>query len=496
MEKNLHEEGMEEFLRKSFDQYSENPPDDLWDRINTDLAAVPRPALKPLWRFGLSAAAALLLGVIAFQHIYYNRQLDRLEQGIEENTAQLEALEKQLILRPDGDPADQPATGESADVRDRRNTYSLETENTLSGHDRAAVDPGKRNENNTDPVLKKKSEIPALNKTGNPVAPNTPKTILPEAIAEAGTEPVKSGAGPVKIRESLPDRLPGIEPAVAFRAEPYKPATTPVPSPSNNRSKWSAGLHFTASQSVLDVDNDFPFPTHGGHHKAFEDAPTLKGVAYGVGLGVRYAVNKNWALQSGLNYRKSEYTSTHRPFLEFKDREPQGGQGDYEFTYMLKTAGGVAEIELKTSQADPNEMIEEDEPVDVEVTTTTGLEYISVPLTVRYQTGYKRWNFSVGGGFAVNYLTDRSLAITGLNFLNDKFKEAPRERRVFDAPEDCKPLSADYVLSAGVEYRLNEHLSVGLEPTFSGALVKKQLAPFSKAAEYTAGISAGLSYNF
>ncbi|HMQ87539.1 MAG TPA: hypothetical protein PKB07_08135, partial [Flavilitoribacter sp.] len=226
MEKNLHEEGMEEFLRKSFDQYSENPPEDLWDRIDADLAAGPGPALRPLWRVGLSVAAALLLGIIAFQHIYYNRQLDRLEQGIEENTAQLEALEKQLILRPGGDPADRPAPGESADVRDRSNTYSLETEKTLSGRDRAAVDPGKRNENNTDPVLKKKSEIPALNKTGNPVAPNAPnapKTILPEAIAEVDPEPVKSGAEPGKIRESLLDRLPGVEPAVAFRAEPYKP---------------------------------------------------------------------------------------------------------------------------------------------------------------------------------------------------------------------------------------------------------------------------------
>jgi cytoskeletal protein RodZ len=93
MEKNIHNDPMDDFVKKSFEEYAENPSENMWDRIEVDL--LPTENHKPLWyawrnyRWQLAAAAVILLLVSRLMCVqyYYEAKL-RSISGEKEQAAQ------------------------------------------------------------------------------------------------------------------------------------------------------------------------------------------------------------------------------------------------------------------------------------------------------------------------------------------------------------------------------------------------------------------------
>ncbi len=112
-----------------------------------------------------------------------------------------------------------------------------------------------------------------------------------------------------------------------------------------------------------------------------------------------------------------------------------------------------------------------------------------------YQVGRKRLHFEIKGGLAFNYLLDRSLEISDVRFLNDKFRD-PQRKPMAKCNPPAETLSVDNVFGAGVEYDLNERLSIGVSPVLTGSLIKNQMTPFARTDESATGLNIGLTYHF
>jgi hypothetical protein len=88
MEENIHNDKLDDYVRKSFDDYSEDPSEGMWDRIEGDLlpethaAPVAPPRARPSrairWQLTAAAAIVLLLTGLVCEHFYYDGKIKAL----------------------------------------------------------------------------------------------------------------------------------------------------------------------------------------------------------------------------------------------------------------------------------------------------------------------------------------------------------------------------------------------------------------------------------
>ncbi|HPI09245.1 MAG TPA: hypothetical protein PLM41_22790, partial [Saprospiraceae bacterium] len=81
MEKNIHDDRLDDYVRKSFEDYEETPAFDMWARIEDELAPAddPVPLFIRLWpsfsRIVAAAAILLLLCALVCNRLYYENKI-------------------------------------------------------------------------------------------------------------------------------------------------------------------------------------------------------------------------------------------------------------------------------------------------------------------------------------------------------------------------------------------------------------------------------------
>ena len=94
MEKKLPDDNLEEFLRNSFNQYKENPTDQVWDRIDNSLHTVSIARTSYFKKLFYPIAATLLLSSLTYL-IYTNRALkNKLDAAL--------SLQHEIVTTPVG----------------------------------------------------------------------------------------------------------------------------------------------------------------------------------------------------------------------------------------------------------------------------------------------------------------------------------------------------------------------------------------------------------
>ncbi|RMG86159.1 MAG: hypothetical protein D6714_04690, partial [Bacteroidetes bacterium] len=112
MERHQHKDEFEDFLKKSFEGYTEEPPPHVWEGIAAGVAGTSGLtaflASKWAWVAAASVAAALFVG----QHLYFNHKIENLTRDLAHKTAQMEqmsgkieTLEKNRTIGPQNKPA-------------------------------------------------------------------------------------------------------------------------------------------------------------------------------------------------------------------------------------------------------------------------------------------------------------------------------------------------------------------------------------------------------
>ncbi|HMX38877.1 MAG TPA: hypothetical protein PKD78_01075 [Saprospiraceae bacterium] len=88
MEDHLHEDKLDDYVRKSFEAYEEDPAPDMWGRIEGDMppAAPLRARRFSLWPYRWQAAAAALILVLTStllcEHLYFTERIKTLSEQL------------------------------------------------------------------------------------------------------------------------------------------------------------------------------------------------------------------------------------------------------------------------------------------------------------------------------------------------------------------------------------------------------------------------------
>ena len=94
MEKNIHNDHLDDYVRKSFEDYEENPASDMWGRIEEELPpVVPEPVVRPgigsirryFWQMSAAAAILLLISSLVCGRLYYENKI-RERSAVQQNT--------------------------------------------------------------------------------------------------------------------------------------------------------------------------------------------------------------------------------------------------------------------------------------------------------------------------------------------------------------------------------------------------------------------------
>lgn len=519
MSDDLHKDKLEDFLKKAFEEYSDQPAGDLWDRIEQDLPPEPK-RRRAAWLFWTLGSLLLIVAGFVLQHFYFKKQIKQVETEIRQSQALIDDLEAQLRRSKAYTPESvSPAESmkESAAPTTEPNQFLPAN---IPPHRKEQEPEAVENERNMKTTAEKSSELVDGNATSKdtstaaekivdhyidsmensqeqaaevePSKVEIPAIIVPEREAFAGetndtlTESQETLNPENETVEIVAEALPNQD----FPAMPLAAAT--------QKKGFIIGANVMPSwtwQSVKPENNNLPPPPPG--RPRIDDGLQNPAEGYAFGIMAGYAFDKQWSVWSGLQWQNQTLHATHKPRLPHrigKCPEPGGSIArNCEFEYDLFTSGGEAQISLRVEQVDTMRPIPRDELVNLELKTTHRSTYFSVPFLAKYTFGTGRWHGNLRTGFIANFLTDTKLTVDQIESLNVNFR--PNLRKPPSGKiETTKKTSFDLVLGAGLEYEWGDRFFVSLEPTFSAQLTDRNASRMFKTSGYALGLSAGIFY--
>jgi len=461
MEKNIPNDNLEKFLQKALENYEENPSEDLWGKIETELPAPTSIASAVRWRalgkWAAGIAAGLLIGLSVFQHFHHKAEIGRLTNELNQARIELQDLKDQAaaqnqVLPPRPEQEENPAERF------------------------APMLPAK-----TGPALMRKSAIAAIPESQASGLPAIGQKQAPLSAFDPVPLPVFGVKADLNLALSA-----AIPPVEVLKHEPASRVSLGMqagPAYTYYSRKGGTGQGHGPHEPIKSVNRESI--THSRNIHA--------------GISLNYDLTKNWSVETGLQYRKFGIGFSHEPGLKFGDGHPHGGGPGQppaqDFNYYLDTPSGTVYVALSAGQTDPDEQISNQEELNVEIRTEDRMEFLSIPLLLGYEAGKGRFSGQVRAGLLANIGIAHEFEVSGLAYRNQKFKPNGNAAVKVGTPE-LNPVSFDYFLGAGLAYDPAPAWRVTLMPFLSGGLTKKFDALFKDPSDLSLGVSAGVSYKF
>lgn len=453
---------LDELFRSKLDDFEQVPPSYVWMKIQERQKAGKKMRIVRTMRMAGIAAALLLAFLLGWQ-------LQEHRNGLPERPviAQKEQPEGQLPQHR------QPTGGESPVATDREptNTGNIPTEFSESvTAKRGDEQPGKRQER-----VSVSDESPSFLTVAD-IKIETPRLIRELKMKQAKKEehePILSEEDR-KIIE-MNKRFLGI-------VDGTKEDKT-----------WSIGAQVSPALSVNQRSYNQTYASN------MSGTGEKNSISLGGGISVRYETGKRWSIQSGLQYSRlnqssgssgnhesamfspSDNQSGHTYFNNKVQREPTG-------QLIMNGSAGVIEIERLPSSvrvsaslesAGENQMLLSGDDFEQR------LEYIEVPLLVRYKLIDKSWNMHMLGGFSANMLVGNGV------FINEA-----GDHSYVGKTKDMSRMNYSTSIGFGMGYRLTDKIQLNIEPQFKYFLRSLNDNPEVNFKPYSIGVYTGVSYRF
>lgn len=479
----LNKDNIDELLQNSLERYEEMPSDAVWTGIERDLGKSPRRR-----RFVLFWALGLLLltsGVAVFY--FKTKPPEKSVPQIVFNENKEKAIDSPTA-RPDEFSARSTATENPA--HEQAGMQSDKSGESSSGRFYTPLtavlykaDPNKQSS-----IINASSDLYDVETTGTRTT--RIKRIFTDFLhsQSAFIRPIRVIRVPVVI---APDRL------LPLKARPL-PEISSLPSGPEKRSpRLYAGAGFMPLILWQSVEAMRQRPVRPGTLPvaitAEAESPSL-GYAWGIDLGI--AANDRWSFWSGAHIRNLQTRTAHQAKMRRADGQwPGGNDTELRFRYMLNTpAGGVA-VDVRMEQVDTTLNLPPAEPVSFELQTTQTMQYLSVPLLVKYHDGRGRWRFVASGGLSANFLMSNTLEIDRFASRSLRFRPS-RFIRPLAGNEYLRTFSLDFRIGAGVRYQINRSVGLSFEPVYFGQLTGASNDPYLQTSSRSLGLNAAVWYKF
>ena len=491
MEKNLHNDNLDDFLRKSFDQYDDSPSDGLWDKIDADLAG--KPQIRPIGsqqRWWAWAAAAVLLSLVIVQYIYFQKEKAGMAEIINMQNNKIEALEKQLKERENN-------ISENSNLKINETPINLNKKQTIltpeiKEQKRTADLIENSTPNNIYSKEKKKSYKSTILSEDHDLTDKNISKIESNNIAN-NINPIEAIADQQNntITLNLLDLidLENVEPPVPDLSLPAMAFIDPV----SNFGNFSIGIHHAYLSTREKMARVIQRPM-GGSSPVFNNTKAMTGTTKMTGITAVYQTKNHWLFESGVNCRGTTMSTSHHAQLRFMDRQPNGTDHQYDFEYALNTSAGVVDIEVRADQTDPTQTINEFEKINIEIIAEQVIDYVSVPFLIGRQIGNGRMNATIKSGVLFNFLTRQSFGVSG-SILNNNLRNS---RAMFSRRNGIglKNTTTDLIAAIGLNYELNRKWTTHVSPIIIVPMGTRHNDPYIKSSGISAGIDLGIRFNF
>ncbi|MFK7771072.1 MAG: outer membrane beta-barrel protein [Saprospiraceae bacterium] len=528
MDKNLPKDPLEEFFKKSLEGQDDLPSDDgwdvpssnVWDRVEADIQ--PTTIVRPInyWKWATVAASVVLL-FFAYQWTSQNQQIENLTTEVDKNNEQLEHVKELLenkqkelettIAEQNTHTIDNHQSIIDEEVSPRDNSEMTQSETSFSGNNENGI--GGNNNINPPSISTRNSEnianqnlenVPLLktNDTNSPkenvIVENNPSTNLDKINSDNSMEIlIKNKLN--EMVEKLPSRV-FITESIA-KEENLKSNFEETVALNINKRKiekgFYTGIYGSRNLGKRSIHADDSNLSQARIDK-INSIPKKESWTAGGGVKLGFQINKNWSIESGLQYTKSEITARHRIQKQYNNaNETLNSSGDFEneFAFLLITSMGDVESDVTLSRAAANPIVDQ-LSFNIPVESNQKISFLGIPILAKYSLGNERFRFGVKGGFLTNFILDADVEISAVDAPFPGLR--PRRNRINNKAElkNLKSTTIDWLAGIEAEVKINESMYFSLEPSFS-----KSTSPIfekNKVKTYPmmANVKVGVNYLF
>lgn len=557
MEKKLPDDNLEEFLRNSFNQYKENPTDQVWDRIDNSLHTVSIARTSYFKKLFYPIAATLLLSSLTYL-IYTNRALkNKLDAALslqheivttpvgsetvqtdlsntekinELNTSEDDYLNKVNeenkieagsqstepknveILKPDGftqkikSNLEDPDRSEKSSILTKTNTEK--NNETVSGLI-SKQDNGSFKKSNGSKL--KRNQILKTNKTIN-----------------AGPENSGQSKGDRRIKNSIDllahtDRTTISETDESQEIAVTKEVTNsptradilvsnlPFKNTEINHTKANfrfstAYPYYTNPLPVLGIGADEVSLSAGTIYESGkienERGKDFRGSnefrtnnSWQVGLTLNKGISKNLYFSAGLGFKHFDIINDISQSISFGNRRPKPGgmPFEHEFPFKLQCSAGSSDIVIRTEQLDQRVSYTDNQPIELKIQTEIELNYLTIPVGLQYRFLKNKFFAGAGLGLNIDILARSSASNPEVKLLNNILK--PIEQPQLSKLGQTQEIVLNSRVNLIAGYTINKNFKIYLSPELYLPVSDRTNDRAGKIATNAFGIQAGLSYS-
>ena len=256
---------------------------------------------------------------------------------------------------------------------------------------------------------------------------------------------------------------------------PVLSAPNPVRITPLHASSFTATVFFSPNLVSSSVTNNSRIPHGREDDKNVIKAKEQNGSSRSAGVLISYNFNPRWSIGSGLVL--TSRTTEIETKMIYARPDPRGGGVKYRFN----CSSGYSYINLKSGGGSPF-----NGDSAKAVSSTSKLQYVSVPVIVKYNFGQGKLRLMTGAGLQANFLTMRKIETYITKGTNQDFANT-------SDIHGLRPVYFSGLLSAGASYKLTRILTASLVPVAQlGFTSINQQSPVKSYINFY-GLSFGLS---
>ncbi len=195
-----------------------------------------------------------------------------------------------------------------------------------------------------------------------------------------------------------------------------------------------------------------------------------------VGFLIGYKLSKKITLQSGVTYSSSNISIDPSKIYAEKDNG-----GTVKYRYNTSFGYGYLLPSFSNNPAVGDSLFANG--------ANHTLNYISIPVIVKYDIGHKKITFHPGIGIAFNFLTKATLTTDVENSFN-------RETEYISKLESIKKSGVSLLFTPELQYQLSKKWGISAMPYFKYSLGAVNKGNVVKTYPYTFGLGIGAVYKF
>ncbi|MFV0590417.1 MAG: outer membrane beta-barrel protein [Draconibacterium sp.] len=475
-------ENMDKLIRDKFDGFSVEPPAHVWTNIQEQMAAKRRKA-RMIYMGWISAAAVVIFAFIAGWLV--NNRADDVSQKLNDHQASVQQA---------------PVTNKDLD----KNT-SVKKEEVSNGEADSETDvTTRRDETGLATVLvaeniQKEQAETDLSETFERISYRLMKSIRGYAKVDQ-----KTGLSQMDIRTSGRNTVQTVDEISDADRRLMAANARDMKENVQAETGWVIGANVSPGYASHKA-------SHSNQYARSLSSGSTEGAAnLGGGLSVQYKTNERLRVETGVYYSKNGIKSgsgsgssdrlyAADPSFDYASGQPERISGDQMFSsavevdqgnIVMNTTAGVVNITNTPTNATlalSNTLENDDYP---SVLTTDGqfsqaFDFVEIPLYLRYNVLDKKFGIDIVGGFNA-----------GLVVGNNAYIENNGDRQRIGSTEDISTLNISGTVGLGVNYALNKHISLAVEPRFNYYLNSINTNPDVVYKPYRLGLYTGVYYQF